>query len=76
MINGISTDKTSVICGNLKRSRIHVPRFFVSLVRATRVKVTMDQSWKVFFGQVRLRFLTFFCREMLSGISRVKFYCY
>lgn len=31
MINGISTDKTSVICGNLKRSRIHVPRFFVSL---------------------------------------------
>ena len=50
MIKGISTDKASVICGNLKRSRIHVPRFFVSLVRATRVKVTMDQSWKVFWS--------------------------
>ena len=50
MINGISTEKTSVICGNLKRSRIHVPRFFVSLVRATRVKVTMDQSSKVLWS--------------------------
>ena len=75
MINGISTDKTSVICGNLKRSRIHVPRFFVSLVRATRVKVTMIKVGRS-FGQVRLRFGTFFCHEMLSGISKVKFYCY
>lgn len=50
MIKGISTDKASVICGNLKCSRIHVPRFFVSLVRATRAKITMDQSSKVFWS--------------------------
>ena len=50
MIKGISTNKASVICGNLKPSPTHVPRFFVSLVRATRVKVTMDQSSKVFWS--------------------------